>query len=61
MWLIGYWMERGHSPKVIYSLSREEKAVWQAIAELNQEKQKQDMKDAMIDALCEVIKALNEK
>lgn len=61
MWLAGYWMERGHSPETICSLSKEERAVWQAIAELNQEKYKQDMKDAIIEAICEIVKVLSKK
>lgn len=51
MWLTGYWMERGFGPEEILALSKEEKSVWQAIAELNREQQKQDMRDAVLEAL----------
>ena len=51
MWLTGYWMERGFGPEEILALSKEEKSVWQAIAELNREQQKQDMTDAVLEAL----------
>lgn len=51
MWLTGYWMERGFEPEEILALSKEEKSVWQAIAELNREQKKQDMRDAVLEAL----------
>ena len=51
MWLTGYWMERGFGPEEILALSKEEKSVWQVIAELNREQQKQDMRDAVLEAL----------
>ena len=51
MELTGYWMERGFGPEEILALSKEEKSVWQAIAELNREQQKQDMRDAVLEAL----------
>ena len=51
MWLTGYWMERGFGPEEILALSKEEKSFWQAIAELNREQQKQDMRDAVLEAL----------
>ena len=38
-------------PEEILALSKEEKSVWQAIAELNREQQKQDMRDAVLEAL----------
>lgn len=47
-------MEHGFRPEEIFALSAAERTVWQAIAELNIEKQKQDMKEAMLEALCTV-------
>lgn len=58
MWLIGYWMERGYKPEEILALSSEEKNVWQAIAELNTEKRKQDMRDAILEALTIVLTSI---
>lgn len=58
MWLTGYWMEHGYRPEEILELSPEERSVWQAIAELNMEKRKQDMKEAVLEAFTEVFKAI---
>jgi len=61
MWLTGYWMERGFKPEEILALSGEEKNVWQAIAELNTEKRKQDIKDAVLEALITVLTSMAER
>ena len=58
MWLTGYWMERGFKPEEILALSVEERNVWQAIAELNMEKQKQDMRDAILEASIIIINSI---
>lgn len=58
MWLTGYWMERGYKPEEILALSMEERNIWQAIAELNMEKRKQDMRDAVREAFNDVLKTL---
>lgn len=61
MWVAGYWMEHGFKPEDILSLSPDELAVYQAIAELNREQKKQDMKEAVIDAAAMILKAINGK
>ncbi len=60
MWLIGYWMERGYSPEMILGLSADERAVWQAVAELNEEKRNQDMTDCMMNALTKIVEAISK-
>ena len=60
MWLCGYWMERGHKAEEILALSPEERTVWQAIAELNEEKANQNMKNNMIEALNTLLSALSK-
>lgn len=61
MWLTGYWMERGFKPDEIFALSGGEKNVWQAIAELNMEKRKQDMRDAMLEALTIILNSISKR
>ncbi len=61
MWLTGYWMERGFKPDEILALSGGEKNVWQAIAELNMEKRKQDMRDAMLEALTIILNSISKR
>lgn len=51
MWLVGYWMERGHKPEEILELSPKERTVWQAIAELNTEQRKEELRDAFLEAV----------
>lgn len=51
MWLVGYWMERGHKPEEILELSPGERIVWQEIAELNREQRLEDLRDALIEAV----------
>lgn len=51
MWLVGYWMERGHKPEEILALSPDERTVWQAMAELNTEARKQETRDAILEAV----------
>lgn len=58
MWLIGYWMEHGgFKPEEILSLSPQERTVWQAIAELNRQQQKEDIRDAVVGAIADVLQA----
>lgn len=59
MWLTGYWMEHGgFKPEEILSLSPEERTVWQAIAELNSEKQYQDIQNTVVEALAVFFNAI---
>ena len=51
MWLAGYWMERGYRPDEVCAMSRMEQGIMQAIAELNREQCKEDMRDAFLEAL----------
>lgn len=51
MWLTGYWMERGHRPEEILVLSPDERTVWQAMAELNTEARRQEIRDAVLEAV----------
>ncbi len=55
MWLVGYWMERGHSPEEILRLSPMERRVWQAVAELNTEAARQETRDAILEAASIII------
>ncbi len=61
MWVTGYWMEHGFRPEEILALSSGELTVYQAIAELNQEKSKQDMKEAFVEALVMLLNEMNRK
>lgn len=59
MWVVGYWMEHGgFKPEEILSLSPQERTVWQAIAELNRQQQKEDIRDAVEEALSDILQAL---
>ena len=51
MWLAGYWMERGYRPEEIFAMPRMEQGIMQAIAELNREQCKEDVRDAFLEAL----------
>lgn len=51
MWLLGYWMERGYRPEELLKLTPEERRIWQGIAELNMEQHREQMRDAMLEAL----------
>lgn len=51
MWLVGYWMERGYKPEEILGLPPDERRIWQGIAELNMEQHREQMRDAMLEAL----------
>lgn len=44
-------MERGHKPEEIFALSPAERTVWQAMAELNTEARKQEIRDAILEAV----------
>lgn len=44
-------MERGHKPEEILELSPKERTVWQAIAELNAEQRKEELRDALLEAV----------
>ena len=53
MWVVGYWMEHGgFDPEEILSLSR------QAIAELNRQQRKDDIRDAVEEAFSDILQAL---
>lgn len=61
MWVAGYWMEHGFRPAEILSLSPDELAVYHAIAELNREQAKQDMKEAFLEAFTTILKSISGK
>ncbi len=50
MWLAGYWMRHGYRPEEILALSPAERSVWQAIAELNREEEREMVRDAVLEA-----------
>lgn len=59
MWVVGYWMEHGgFKPEEILSLSPQERTVWQAIAELNRQQRKDDIRDAVEEAFSDILQAL---
>ena len=59
MWVVGYWMEHGgFDPEEILSLSPQERTVWQAIAELNTQQRKDDIRDAVEEAFSDILQAL---
>ncbi len=59
MWLMGYWMEHGgFKPGEILSLSPQERTVWEAIAELNRQQRKEDLRDAVEEAFSDLLRAL---
>lgn len=43
-------MRYGYRPEEVYALGTAEKRVWQAIAELNKEQEKEMIRDAVIEA-----------
>lgn len=61
MWLMGYWMERGYRPEEILSLSRDERLIYQAVAELNEQKRNEDFEAAMMSAMAGIINRIFEK
>lgn len=62
MWLTGYWMEHGgFKPEEILSLSPQERTVWEAMAELNRQQRKEDIRDAVEEALSDLLSALSRK
>lgn len=61
MWLAGYWMERGYRPEEICALNREERLVYQAIAELNEQKRNEDLEAVMMSAMAKTINQMFEK
>lgn len=44
-------MEHGYRPEEILAMSSAEKNIMQAIAELNREQRREDMRDALLEAL----------
>ena len=50
MWMVGYWMERGYRPEFLLNLSRSDKNMFTAIAQLNQEEQLEMIKKSFIEA-----------
>ena len=61
MWVAGYWMKYGFKPEEILSLSPGELAVYQAIAELNREQARQDMKETFLEAFTDILKCISGK
>ena len=51
MWVVGYWREHGFKPEDILSLTPDELAVCQAVAELNREQKRQEIKEAVLEAV----------
>ncbi len=61
MWLTGYWMEHGgFKPEEILALSPQERTVWQAVAELNRQQRKEEIRDAVEEAVSDILQALQE-
>lgn len=48
----------GFQPEQILALSPDERTVWQAVAELNREQNKQDIRDAVTEAMEMIIQSL---
>ncbi len=48
----------GFQPEQILALSPAERTVWQAVAELNREQNKQDIRDAITEAMEMIIQSL---
>lgn len=61
MWVAGYWMERGFKPEEILSLPPGELAIYHAIAELNREQARQDMKETILEAFADMLKSISGK
>lgn len=61
MWVVGYWMEHGFKPEDILSLTPDELAVYQAVAELNREQRRQDIKEAVLEAAEVIAKSIFKK
>lgn len=61
MWVMGYWMERGFKPEEILSLTPNELTIYQAVAELNREQHRQDIKEAVLEAAEVIAKSIFKK
>lgn len=62
MWVMGYWMEHGgFRPEEIMSLSPQERTVWEAVADLNRQQRKEDIRDAVEEAFADLLSALSNK
>ena len=61
MWVAGYWMEHGFQPGDILSLTPDELAGYQAVAELNREQRRQDIKEAVLEAAEVIAKSIFKK
>lgn len=61
MWTAGYWMQHGFKPDEILSLPPGELAVYHAIAELNREQARQDMKETFLEAFADILKSISGK
>ncbi len=48
----------GFKPGEILSLSPQERTVWEAIAELNRQQRKEDLRDAVEEAFSDLLRAL---
>ncbi len=60
MWVVGYWMEHGFKPEDILSLTPDELAVCQAVAELNREQKRQEIKEAVLEAVEVILKNIKK-
>lgn len=60
MWVVGYWMEHGFKPEDILSLSPDELAVCQAVAELNREQKRQEIKEAVLEVVEVILKNIKK-
>lgn len=49
----------GFKPEEILALSPQERTVWQAIAELNRQQHKEDIRDAVEEAVGDILRALS--
>lgn len=54
-------MEHGFKPEEILSLPADGLAVYQAMAELNREQAKQDMREAFLEAFTDILKSISGK
>lgn len=51
----------GFKPEEIFALSPDERTVWQAVAELNRQQRKEDIRDAVEEAVINVLQGFQEK
>lgn len=58
-WLFGYYLERGIPPEKIQSLTRDEILFYLATAQLNEEKQKEQLESIIQNAVVKAFIKLN--